>query len=120
MVVLKAASHLPQQGAFSRVRDLIVEEAEVVVQDETAIDFDTLSAHFDVRLFGDYREANELFDGRRQRSLAKAYAAAGDVPELPFAYGYRKRAGASLQLGHKKRALPATPDGKIAAATRSD
>jgi hypothetical protein len=98
---LKAASHLLQNRGFDTVRDAILNNATSVLQDETGLGFASLSQHFEVRLFGDYRRAHKLF-GRRQVALREAYESARPEP-LPFKIGYWKVAGSCLQYGHTRR-----------------
>ena len=98
--VLKAASHLPQQPGFTRIRDLILDHAPQLVQDETGVAYRRL-APFEVRLFGAFRGVNGLFDGRPQRDLQEAYAR-GQVSPLPFSVGYRKAAGAALMVATRR------------------
>jgi hypothetical protein len=100
-VVIKAASHLPQMASFSRLRELLLGRAREIVQDETGIAYALLRERFDVRLFGRFRGVNQLFDGRPQRALALAYKEQA-VEVLPFAIGYHKAAGASLQVARRK------------------
>jgi hypothetical protein len=95
--VLKAASHLPQDREFTIVRDSILLNAPVVVQDETGIEYRALSDAFAVRLYGRFTRPNGLFGGGLQSSLAAAYRAGGAKP-LPFQYGYEKDAGSALQV----------------------
>jgi hypothetical protein len=100
--LLKAASHLPQQQAFSRLRALLLAGPSEIVQDETGLPYADLAAGHEVQLFGDLRAVNQLFDGRPQRALREAYARQGSAGELPFPIGYRKVAGSSLQVARRK------------------
>ncbi len=102
-VVLKAASHLMQDPMFFRIRNILLDEARTIVQDETAVEYETLAGRFDVKLYGDFAKPNELFERDAQRSLADAYATRSDVQDLPFPYGYRKRKGGCLQYAHTRR-----------------
>lgn len=107
-VVLKAASHLMQMPSFSVVRDALLERAPTVLQDETGLAYDDLSAAFEVDLYGDFRTVNVLFDQGPQLPLKRAYATRKDVQNLPFKLGYAKEAGSCLQIG-RKRLSPAQP-----------
>jgi len=98
-VVLKAASHLLQYNSFSTLRTWILENAPSVLQDESGIEYTPLAEHFDVRLYGNFRRVNNVFDQSMQSSLTVAYGALADEDRIPldFTYGYRKAAGTCLQ-----------------------
>ena len=96
--ILKAASHHPQGPEFSIFRASVVENAPVVVQDETGIDYAPLSQAFAVRLYGKFTKPNAAFEQNLQRSLAAAYQQTPGVKPLPFRLGYEKGAGSALQV----------------------
>ena len=102
-VLLKAASHLPQMPAFSIVRDSILAGAPLVVQDETGLEYDAMAERFKVALYGEYVGAHRLFKEAINPSLIKAYAdRAKEVRPLGFHLGYRKEAGAAIQVAVRK------------------
>ncbi len=91
-VLLKAASHLLQESYFSILRDMIVANAPMVVQDETGLNFTLLEKIGRVQLYGGFLYPHELFNRNKQASLAQAYKAANDVKPLPFGFSYNKSA----------------------------
>jgi hypothetical protein len=106
--LLKAASHLLQEPDFTIVRDLILRNATVVVQDETGIDYAALDRDFDVRLYGRFTRPNSSFPSHYQASLAQAYRKSPAKP-LPFRVGYEKDAGTGLQIAVRETAAPPRP-----------
>lgn len=116
-VVLKAASHLPQDPEFTILRDSILANAPVIVQDETGIDYGALAEGFGVRLYGKFTRANGSFGGNLQSSLAAAYRKS-PVKSLPFRFGYEKDAGSALQIA-ARRPNPASTTALSGAETRS-
>jgi hypothetical protein len=102
-VLVKAASHLMQQPDFFTIRDLLVDHASVIVQDETGIAYKQLSAKFNVDLYGEFKAVNVLFDGGPQRGLREAYEKRSDVKPLLFNIGYRKGGKSCLQVGRRQR-----------------
>lgn len=97
--VLKAASHLPQNGGFRIIRDAILASAPSVLQDETGIEYGLLAKRFTVDLYGRFTKPHHLFGTEAQRSLALAYERAGaNVKPLDFRVGYLKESGWSVQL----------------------
>ena len=91
-VLLKAASHLLQESYFSILRDMIVANAPMVVQDETGLNYTFLEKIGKVQLYGGFLYPHELFNRSKQASLAQAYKIATDVKPLPFGFSYNKSA----------------------------
>ena len=89
-VLLKAASHLLQESYFSVLRDMIVANAPMVVQDETGLNYTYLEKMGKVQLYGGFLYPHELFNRNKQASLAQAYKSANDVKPLPFGFSYNK------------------------------
>jgi hypothetical protein len=88
MSLLKAASYLPHSDSFSGVRNFLLEDSRVIVQDDSGIPF----RYFDqkrwtLRLFGNFQQPIELFAKNHQPDLAQAYASSHAAP-LGFAFGY--------------------------------
>ena len=72
-VLIKAASHLLQETYFSLLRDILVANAKMVVQDETGLNYTYLSQIGPVDLYGGFLYPHELFNRKKQESLALAY-----------------------------------------------
>jgi len=86
--LLKAASYLMHSDSFSTVRNFLLQNSSVIVQDDSGIPFhDFDSNRFAVRLYGSYAGPIELFAKNTQPDLLRAYAASGEAP-LGFAFGY--------------------------------
>ena len=89
-MLIKAASHLLQDGNFIVLRDMIVKNAPIVVQDETGVDYAQLKKIGNVQLYGGFSLPFEQFSPHKQQSLAQAYKQATDVKPIPFAFSYNK------------------------------
>lgn len=89
-VLLKAASHLLQETYFSVMRDILVANATMVVQDETGLNYTYLAEIGPVDLYGGFLFPHELFNRKKQESLGKAYRESTNVKPLPFAFSYNK------------------------------
>jgi hypothetical protein len=89
-VLLKAASHLLQETYFSVLRDILVANAKMVVQDETGLNYTYLSQIGPVDLYGGFLYPHELFNRKKQESLALAYKDSKNIKPLPFAFSYNK------------------------------
>lgn len=109
---LKAASYLPQSGAFQRVREFLLGNCNAIVQDDSGISLSAFqAAGWRVICFGNYTAPLEIFAQHEQPALRELYASGAAFP-LPFGFGYRWQRGEStLLLGLPPhlapRALPA-------------
>lgn len=100
--LLKAASHLLQEPSFALMRDALVVNSPLLVQDETGLDYKDLAKVGGVRLYGRFRQTHPLFTSTTQRSLAAAYKAETSPGELPFAFSYLNSSAArSLQIARR-------------------
>jgi hypothetical protein len=108
-VLIKAASHHLQEPDFSILRDTLLANAPLVVQDETGLEYGVLADTFSVRLYGKFTRPHRSFDQGFQRSLAAAYAKDVRAKPLPFRVGYEKEGGSVLQLAVREGSNPLLP-----------
>lgn len=101
-MLFKAASHLPQDPAFSIIKNAALTSAPLIIQDETGIEYSDLKNPFSIKLFGRFSKPHHLFSAQHQKSLAAAYADDKSAPTLPFRVGYMKDSGFSLQVAVRK------------------
>lgn len=100
-VLLKAASHLPQHPGFTLVRNAILENAPMVVQDETGLDYKPLSEKFNTVLYGQFVKAYKVFS-TYNKELAHAYKDRTDEKPLPFRVGYYKDGNYAFIVAKRK------------------
>lgn len=100
----KAASYLPHNNSFSGIRNWVLSNCKVVLQDDSGIPYGSYDKNqWDVTLLGRYKRPIPLFSEYRQSDLGAAYTAAGLKPEIPFGSGYHVRmADANLQVYKRK------------------
>ncbi len=112
---LKAASYLLHEENFSRSRDFLLRNSNVILQDDSGIPFCYFNnLNWTLYLFGDYKGPIELFRPKYQDDLAKAYQTSLLAAPMSFGTGYQFQSGlfggANLLLAVKKefapRALP--------------
>jgi hypothetical protein len=109
-VLMKAASHLPQEPSFGLVAAWTAERAPAVVQDETGLAVQDLRAHFSLRYYGQFTQAHTLWRGKASAQALEADVAASEVEPLLFTFGYEKPAGSLVMVGRRLAgAGPATP-----------
>jgi hypothetical protein len=100
-VLLKAASHLPQHKGFTMIRDEMLHNAPMVVQDETGLDYQPLNQQFNTVLYGSFVKAYKVFS-KYNTELAKAYKLRDDEKKLPFRIGYFKDGNYALIVATRK------------------
>jgi hypothetical protein len=84
---VKAAMYLLAEPRFSSVRQLILEDSALVVQDDTGVPLRHFDARWAVRLFGRYETPGAPFEERFQQDLRAAFDRR--APSLlPFGLGY--------------------------------
>jgi len=85
----KSASYLMHIRSFSVIRDFILENSVLHIQDDSGIPLaDMESKDAGVKLYGKYTRTIKLFAGRVQRDMRNRYADRDNVKSLPFAIGY--------------------------------
>jgi len=100
-VLLKAASHLPQNAGFSIIAQHLVSRSPFIIQDETGIRYKQLQEQYNLTLFGKLERTHSAFGGY-QRDLVKAFAENKDIRPLNFRVGYFKGGSYALILARRK------------------
>jgi hypothetical protein len=86
--MLKATSYLTHRADFSIIRDLVLDNSAVVLQDDSGIPYRWFKpALWNVRLYGAYNRPYGSFRGMAQADLRNAYLATNPKP-LSFGIGY--------------------------------
>ena len=103
-VFLKAASYLLHKPYFGATRNLVLERARLVLQDDSGIPYQAYApTEWSGRLYGAYVQPIGLFKARNQPALRQAYAR--NALPLDTGIGYSHRPGTSnLQLFEKRAA----------------
>jgi hypothetical protein len=87
--LLKAASYLMHGGGFDLVRDYILKNSDLVVQDDSGIPLRKFDkAKWDLKFCGHYAGPIGLFKNDYQADVAAAYKEAAPAA-LDFSFGYR-------------------------------
>lgn len=103
---LKSASYLMHRDVeFSKIRNLILEESEYILQDDSGIPVKYFDQElWDLTFFGNFVKPIPLFYERPQEDLKEIYQAKGDnVKPLPFGIGYQYSKGRSNLMKAKKK-----------------
>jgi len=101
---LKSASYLMHRPTFSIIRDLILNESEYVLQDDSGIPvqyFDTNK--WDLTFYGNFTKPISLFWERQQEDLKEIYQDKKNIKPLPFGIGYQYVNGTSNLMKAKKK-----------------
>jgi hypothetical protein len=95
---LKAASYLPHEPYFSRIRNFILQHSGAILQDDSGIPFRFLNnGEWNLWLFGTYTGTLDIFRKYYQPDLQATFASAQVTP-LAFGTGYKWRQGESNLL----------------------
>ncbi len=94
---VKAASYLLPEPRFSAVRQALLEDGAVLVQDDTGVPFHDLGEGWAMRFFGRYEAPGSPFEDREQPDLRAAFERRARSP-LPFGLGYHVEARRSNLL----------------------
>jgi hypothetical protein len=87
---VKAAMYLLAETRFSRLRQMILDDSAVVLQDDTGVPLRHFDQRWALRLFGRYEPPVTPFEERAQPDLRSAFERRSASP-LPFGIGYHVR-----------------------------
>ncbi|WP_017720679.1 hypothetical protein [Kamptonema formosum] len=108
---LKAASYLMYRDSFSSIRNLILEQSNSLLQDDSGMPvsyFD--SSKWDLKFYGNYTRPIPLFSVREQPDLRKIYQSDKSIKPLDFGIGYQFELGQSnLMLALSKQQPQSKP-----------
>jgi hypothetical protein len=101
--LLKSASYLLHDQQFAQTRAMLLDSADMVVQDDTGIPYRFLSqSPWQVKLYGRYHKPIRPMRYGYQKDLETAFNSRGEVVDLPFPFGYHWRGKQSgLILAHR-------------------
>lgn len=87
--LLKSASYLPHQDGFSTIRNFLLDQSDMIVEDDSGIPYHSFDpSRWQVRLYGTYQPPIDIFKQYFQPDLADAFAHSSPAA-LPFGIGYR-------------------------------
>lgn len=99
-IFIKSASHLLQKNYFSILAALITDHAHSVVQDETGLDIEVFSKHYQIDSYGKFLRPHPLWhDSPSGVRLRDFLSAKNTLQPLPFTIGYEKTSGSVLLVG---------------------
>ena len=102
--LLKSASYLPHENGFSTIRNFLLDQSDILVEDDSGIPYHYFDpARWQVRLYGDYQSPIDIFKQYIQPDLADAYAHSSPSA-LTFGIGYRgwDPKKSALLVGYRK------------------
>lgn len=115
-MLLKSASYLLHGTEFRRLRNVLLDVATFLVQDDTGLPYPLLLKRgWQIQLYGRYELPIPPFEYAYQPSLAKAFQA--QKPDsLPFLFGYRRKVDVDrshLMVGQRKPPQAAAPGAQM-------
>jgi hypothetical protein len=115
-VLLKAASHLPQEPSFSQVARWTAELAPAVVQDETGLSVQSLRSAYALRYYGQFTQAHSLWRGKAATVALRQDVEASEVEPLLFTFGYEKPSGSLVIVARRPAGIAAPAQAAAPAA----
>jgi hypothetical protein len=96
---LKSASYLLHGADFSMVRQIVLTQSRLVLEDDSGVPLRYFkSREWTVTYYGKYAKPVKDFNYGFQEDMAKIYADGKAVKPLPFSFGYHWKDGASSVL----------------------
>jgi hypothetical protein len=86
--LLKAASYLMHTEGFAGVRNFLLNNSRVIIQDDSGIPLRAFPKNWKVDFYGHFVKHEEMFAKYDQPDLAAIYNRQPPPPELGFAFGY--------------------------------
>ncbi|MCC7302915.1 MAG: hypothetical protein IT233_09745 [Bacteroidia bacterium] len=101
---IKSASYLMYNDNFSSVRNLILGQSLIILQDDSGIPHSAFQKNgFDYTMYGMYNGTISLFSSKYQTSLYKSYQSQKEkVKPLSFGIGYKYKPGESNLVLYRK------------------
>jgi len=102
-VLIKSASYLLHDHQFSKTRAMLLDAADILVQDDTGIPYRYISQNpWQVKLYGRYHRPIRPMTYGYQKDLETAFNSRQDQSSLPFPFGYHWRGQQSgLIVAHR-------------------
>jgi hypothetical protein len=103
--LLKSTSYLIHKPHYSIVRDAVLSQSRIVVQDDSGVPFSRFDPHdWDVRLYGSYEKPIRRFAGFLQEDLKAAFEEPDRTKPLDFGFGYGvRKSQSSVILAIRKK-----------------
>lgn len=102
---IKSASYLSHYETFSKIRNVVLDKADAVLEDDTGIPYRYFIDDYNHYLYGNYEEPISDFQSKYlfQKDLDEEYKT-GDVKPLDFSLGYHWRSGNQNWMLYVKKA----------------
>jgi hypothetical protein len=118
--LLKAASYLLHRNTFTIVRDFLLQNSDLILEDDSGIPFRYFSDdQWTLQLYGHYAGPITLFKEFPQPNLSRAYTEA-NPPPLGFSFGYQWHPSGSSLLVSTPRSAAGHPFGNAGGSSGNE
>lgn len=95
---MKSASYLLHSNNFKIIKNLILKQSKIIIQDDSGIPFNELNKNFKCNVYGKYSKTINTFDQYFQQNLADSI----NKQTLPFRFGYNTRLNETVLIVAEK------------------
>jgi len=100
----KAASYVPQHKSFATIRNLILNNSDKILQDDTGVPLKSIDTKiYDIEMWGTYTKVISDLSWGYQPDLKKALEASGNNKDLPFKISYNGNYDEGMMLYAKRK-----------------
>jgi len=96
---IKSASYLLFNNSFSIIKNIILEQSDIILQDDTGLPFtDFAENNFSTKIYGTYNKTINIYKEKFQPELKNALNTETHDKNLPFRFGYNNRFGETVLI----------------------
>jgi hypothetical protein len=100
----KAASYVPQHKSFATIRNLILNNSDKILQDDTGVPLKSIDTKiYDIEMWGTYTKVISDLSWGYQPDLKKALEASGNNKDLPFKISYNGNYDEGMMLFARRK-----------------
>lgn len=101
---MKSASYLLFNNNFSIIKNIILDQSEIILQDDTGLPFKEFAKNnFTTQVYGTYNKTINIYKEKFQPELKNKLSNENHDKKLPFRFGYNNRFGETVLILAKQK-----------------